>query len=130
MEVVKIKRQPSDAKQTLGVMIYNGKEVCKTLELAWNENNNRISCIPKGSYNVVRRTSPKHGNHFHITNVPKRDMILIHSANYHYQLLGCIAVGKQYFDLNSDGFLDITSSKQTLSELLKILPTEFTLVIE
>lgn len=130
MEVVNLKRFQSDEKQTLGNLYYKGQEVAKTLELAWNNNNNRISCIPKGEYKVVRRKSAKYGNHFHITNVPKRDFILIHNANYHYQLLGCIAVGFAHIDINKDGFLDVTQSKDKLSKLLKLLPLEFTLKIE
>jgi len=130
MEVVNLKRIQSDQKQTLGVLSYKGNEVAKTLELAWNDNNNRISCIPKGHYNVVRRTSAKYGKHFHVTGVPKRDFILIHNANYHYQLLGCIAVGKAHTDINKDGFLDVSESKNTMSKLLKLLPLEFILNIE
>jgi len=96
MKQVFLNRFKGDAKQTLGELLFDGKEVAKTLELAWNNNNNRISCIPTGVYKVIRRKSAKYGNHFHITNVPKRDFILIHNANYHYQLLGCIAVGKHH----------------------------------
>lgn len=129
MQQVFLNRFQSDAKQTLGELLFNGQEVAKTLELAWNDNNNRISCIPEGVYKVVRRKSAKYGNHFHITNVPKRDFILIHNANYHYQLLGCIAVGRDHIDINKDGFLDVTQSKDTMQKLLKILPLEFELVI-
>jgi Family of unknown function (DUF5675) len=129
MKQVFLNRFKGDAKQTLGELLFEGKEVAKTLELAWNNNNNRISCIPTGVYKVVRRKSAKYGNHFHVTNVPKRDFILIHNANYHYQLLGCIAVGRQHLDINKDGFLDVTESKNTMAKLLKLLPLEFELVI-
>ena len=129
METVYLNRFKSDAKQTLGELIYNGVTVAKTLELAWNNNNNRISCIPTGTYKVVRRTTPKYGNHFHILNVPHRDFILIHNANYHYQLLGCIAVGKDHIDINKDGFLDVTESRGTMIKLLKSLPIAFNLVV-
>lgn len=128
MEVV-IKRQPSDDKQTLGTMFFNDVEICKTLELAWNNNNNRISCIPKGMYKVIRRKSSKYGNHFHILDVPKRSFILIHNANYHYQLLGCIAIGSKHIDINKDGYLDIAESKKTMKKLLKELPLFFNLKI-
>lgn len=129
MEQVFLNRFQQDQKQTLGELLFNGQEVAKTLELAWNDNNNRISCIPTGIYKAVRRKSAKYGNHFHITNVPKRDFILIHNANYHYQLLGCIAVGKDHSDINKDGYLDVTQSKLTMQKLLKLLPLEFELVI-
>ena len=127
---VTIERIKHDDKQTIGVMYFEGKEVAKTLELAWNNNNNRISCIPKGTYKVVWRNSAKYGKHFHITNVPNRSLILIHNANYHYQLLGCIGVGENHTDLNKDGYLDITNSKATMRYLLRILPNNFNLIIK
>lgn len=129
MQQVYINRFQSDAKQTLGEMLFNGKVVAKTLELPWLNNNSRISCIPTGCYKVVRRWSKKYGNHFHITDVKGREFILIHNANYHYQLLGCIAVGRDHQDINKDGFLDVTQSKDTMQKLLKLLPLEFELVI-
>lgn len=129
MEQVFITRTKYEDKQTIGVMHYNGEEVCKTLELAWVNNNTRVSCVPLGRYKVVRRQSPKYGLHFHLTNVPGRSLILIHQANYHYQLLGCIAVGKNHVDINKDGYLDVTNSKRTMDKLLKVLPKEFELII-
>ena len=129
MEIVYLNRFKGDSKQTLGELLYKGKVECKTLELAWNNNNRRVSCIPTGRYKVVRRVSKKYGQHFHITNVPNRDSILIHNANYHYQLLGCVAVGKDHIDINKDGYLDVTASKATMSYLLKILPLEFDLIV-
>jgi Family of unknown function (DUF5675) len=129
MEVVQLKRISDDKKQTLGIMYFKDSEICKTLELTWNGNNPKVSCIPKGEYTVVRRFSPKYGNHFHIPNVPGRSFILIHNANYHYQLLGCIAVGRDHIDINKDGYLDVTSSKDTMSRLLRRLPLEFKLII-
>jgi hypothetical protein len=129
MEVVHLNRFKSDDKQTLGELLFKGKVEAKTLELAWNGNNRRVSCIPIGKYKVVRRVSSKYGKHFHITNVPNRDTILIHNANYHYQLLGCVAVGKDHEDINKDGYLDVTSSKAIMSYLFKILPLEFELIV-
>jgi len=129
MDQVFLNRFQSDQKQTLGELLFNGQVVAKTLELAWNENKKRISCIPKGIYKVVRRTSEKYGNHFHITNVPNRDAILIHNANYHNQLKGCVAVGREHKKLNNDSYLDVTQSKDTMQKLLKLLPLEFELVI-
>lgn len=127
--MVFIKRTHHQDKQTLGYLVYQEKEICKTLELPWLKNNNRISCIPTGEYRVIRRWSKKFNNHFHVTNVPGREWILIHNANYHYELLGCIAVGERLVDLNKDGYLDVTSSLPTMRKLLKILPNEFTLEI-
>ena len=125
-----IKRHLHQDKQTLGHLYINDVHTCATLELPWLQNNSGISCIPTGTYHVVRRRSAKYGEHFHITNVPGRSMILIHQANYHYQLLGCIAVGARHTDINKDGYLDVTNSKVTMQRLLKLLPkSPFTLTI-
>lgn len=133
METVKIireKKQPSPGVQTIGRMYYKDKQICVTLELPWKENKNRISCIPKGTYKVVERTSPKYGLHFHVTDVPGRSLILIHNANYVTDLLGCIGVGSEFTFINKDAHLDITNSRKTMAMLLKDLPKEFNLIIE
>ena len=129
MEVVHLNRTSFNKVQTLGELIYQGKVVAKTLELPDLGNQNRISCIPLGRYKVVRRYSTKFGNHFHILNVPKRSYILMHSANYFRDLLGCIGLGQSHADIDGDGYLDITSSKKTMRELLNLLPNEFELII-
>jgi len=133
MEVF-LKRESDDGTQTLGKLFINDINgvtlfSCKTLELPFKGNQKRISCIPKGKYNVKRRYSLKYGNHFHILNVPNRDFILIHNANYWFQLLGCIAVGQAHIDLNKDGKLDTTNSKLTLAKLVAVLPKETILTI-
>jgi len=129
MEEVVLNRFASTKNETLGDLIYRGKVVAKTLELPWKNNTNRVSCIPVGIYPVIRRRSAKYGLHFHVQNVPKRSYILIHNANYYWNLLGCIGVGETHKDINSDGDLDITNSKVTMNKLLAILPDKFYLKI-
>ena len=128
--LIRNKVQQSLNTQTLGTLWYKGKQLCVTLELPWNNNMKRMSCIPTGTYTVVRRTSKKYGEHFHILNVPNRSLILIHHANYHYDLLGCIGVGKNFAFINKDAHLDITASRDTMKMLLKELPDTFNLKIE
>jgi hypothetical protein len=133
MEVF-IKRLSDDGVQTLGELAindFNGVTLfsCKTLELPFKDNLKRKSCIPKAAYKVKKRHSLKYGNHFHILNVPNRDFILIHNANYWFQLLGCIAVGENHIDINKDCKKDVTNSKATMEKLNKWLPNEFTLTI-
>jgi len=132
MKVV-LNRLGETGKETLGVMTVhdNLKEVysCKTLELPWKDNKRNISCIPMGQYLAVIRFSEKHGEHFTIKDVEGREYILIHSANYHYQLRGCISVGKSYADIDKDGELDVTSSRDTMDDLLEILPDSFNITI-
>lgn len=120
--------------QTLGELdIFSDDDnlifTCKTLELEEDINAVRDDCIPKGTYKVVRRFSEKYKNHFHILDVPNRSYILIHSANYSRQLLGCIAVGHAHIDIDGDGLKDVTSSKATMHRLNEILPNEFELLI-
>ena len=126
---ITLKRITDDGVQTLGHLHLGNGKVYQTLELAWKNNAKQISCIPKGIYKVKKRTSKKYGEHFHILNVPNRDMILLHQANFHSQLRGCIAPGKGLSDLNKDSRLDVTSSKQAMKELLSYLPNSFELEI-
>ena len=112
--------------------------VCKTLELPWLDNQTGISCIPEGYYDVIPRSSPKYGNHLHVTEVPNRSLILIHPGNYagsknpktgKSDIRGCILVGKDIVDINGDGIKDITSSKNTFRELMRIAPDGFVLEV-
>lgn len=105
--------------------VYN----CPTLELPWRENKNSISCIPEGTYKVVKRISKKFGEHFHVLDVEGRSYILIHKGNYYTDIRGCILVGKDLSDINRDGHIDVVSSGSAMEDLLKIMPEEFTLTI-
>lgn len=110
---------------------------CHSLELPNLKNQRKISCISEGVYVVRKHTSPSKGLCFSLPNVPFRDNILIHSANYvgsknpatgHSDLLGCISLGTGYADLNGDGIKDIINSKATMKKLLA-LTDEFNLQI-
>lgn len=121
----------TDKLQTIGEFHVIGADFSgKTMELEYNDNKKRISCIPCGAYIVKKRISKKYGEHFHITDVPNRDFILIHSCNYSRQLLGCIGVGDAHVDLDKDGLKDITNSKITLAKLYDIMPDTFKLIIK
>ena len=77
---------------TNGILFFDGKEVCKTIELPWKNNQRRISCIPEGIYKIRKRFSPKFKWHIEIMNVKNRDYILFHPANDALkELNGCIA---------------------------------------
>ena len=78
--------------ETNGTLSFNGKEICKTIELSWKENQRRISCIPVGIYKVRKRFSSKFKWHLEVMNVKNRDLILFHPANNALkELNGCIA---------------------------------------
>lgn len=122
---------PTQTPGDFSVYLGNEKPIykCKTLELEVDKNAKRDDAIPAGIYKVVKRWSSKYGNHFHILDVPDRDMILIHNANFSRQLLGCIAVGQQHVDIDKDGLLDVTNSVATLKKLVSLLPNEWILKV-
>ena len=131
---VKIQRISKTDFQCLGIWtIYDDNNFpfwqCRTLELPDQGNQKRISCIPEGTYDVIKRNSAKYGDHFHILGVPNRSYILVHNANYKRQLKGCVAVGLAHIDIDGDGHRDVTRSKQTLKDLNRELPDSFKLEI-
>lgn len=107
---------------------------CKTLELPWKNNERNISCIPEGTYPVKIRYSKKYGTHLHITNVPDRDLILIHWGNFagsknpksgHSDIRGCVLVGQRYGDIDGDDIEEILASKkQTFNKIMEFVKDE------
>jgi hypothetical protein len=118
-------------KQTIGELLIDGTEFCKTLELKWLDNTRNKSCIPEGTYKVVKRLAheKRKYNHFHVLNVPDRSYILIHTGNYSRQILGCILVGDKHVDMDKDGLVDVANSTVTLKKLYELMPDEFELTI-
>ena len=77
---------------TNGQLFLNGTKLCATIELPWKDNAPMLSCIPEGWYILKKRYSLKFGWHLLVTNVPNRDLVLIHPANNALlELKGCIA---------------------------------------
>jgi hypothetical protein len=77
---------------TNSVLSLNGKEICKTIELPWRNNQARVSCIPEGKYKIRKRFSAKFKWHLELINVKNRKYILLHPANNALkELNGCIA---------------------------------------
>jgi len=130
MKQLTLIRLSYEKEQTLGYLFDGLKKLACTLELEWADNQKRISCIPEGCYKVVKRTSEKYKEHFHILDVVGRDWILIHHGNFHKDILGCILVGYRHTDIDGDGYRDVTSSRSKMNELVDYLPNEFELVIK
>ncbi len=120
-------RSPSTDQGTFGTFVLEDGTSYHSLELPWKGNDHGISCIPPGVYNCHWITSPKHGECYQVMDVPHRDMIEIHSANFAgdsnkgfiTQLLGCIALGMsigilhgQLAVLNSKGAIASFEAKQ------------------
>lgn len=125
-------RGDDDGKQTLGnLLVINAgiDAIFSTLEPSWQHNKQRLSCIPWGRYTIRKRTSLKFGQHFHVQDVQGRDWILMHKGNFRDDSTGCILIGHNHADINGDGSLDVTRSKDAMSVLLGLLPDRCTLDI-
>jgi hypothetical protein len=124
MTKVTLKRESDNGVQTTGILFVekDGQvRTFKALELPFKNNQHNISCIPEGVYKCKytrsNRLSALKGTDFYtyeILDVPNRDGIRIHSANYASQLLGCVALGKDFRDLNNDGNVDLTDSRMAV----------------
>lgn len=119
-----ITRFSDDGKVTLGDATY-GEFKCKTLELPWLQNQQNVSCIPTGIYKCRKIVSPSLGECFEVMDVPNRTYVRGHAANFTRQIRGCIVFGRTHADIDHDGIVDITRSKETLEELMALLPDEF-----
>lgn len=130
---VHIERIRDTGRQTLGrLTIYAGEMMqyqCVTLEPSFVLNQSYISCIPTGKYPLEKRRSRKYDEHFHIKNVPNRSYTLIHAMNFYKQSEGCVGPGKRFKYLNDDNEFDVTSSRDTLGDLLKYLPDKTILLV-
>jgi len=119
---------------TLGSMfVLNGEELlhrCKSIELPWLNNQRNVSCVPEGTYNVIKDYNI---NKFRLLWVRDRSGILIHVGNfvagYHKDSEGCILPGNYFYDLNDDGMLDIAESAMAMNSLWQVLPDRFKLII-
>lgn len=116
--------------ETLGSFYVDGKMICKTMELRWEDNKKNISCIPEGFYDVVKEANSPHHSypHFRILDVPNRNGVLIHKITYVSGLQGCIGVG-EFKDLNGDEVPDIINSGINLQHLYDMMPEKFELEI-
>lgn len=128
-------------KETLGgLRVVDGNEVlfeCCALELPWRDNQNNVSRIPDGTYVVEKLGQSPAFQYEHPWihdegsryAAGDRGGIKIHVANFARQLEGCVAVGKEFRDLDGDGLLDVTDSEETLEGLLDAMPDKTTIEI-
>jgi len=128
-----LNRLQQDEVQTLGrFYLYDELDEvfsCVVLELPDRQNQNSISRICSGVYTCKKRYSDKYKDHFHVTDVEGRELILIHYGNYYTNTRGCILFGDDFAKINSDEFIDITNSKATIKDLMEIAPDEWELTI-
>lgn len=135
-KIVTITRTKSTKDATYGNLrvIQNDKVLfeCKTLERPWVDNKNNVSCIPPGTYDVMKTYSNRFKKPLYlIDKVPGRSGVRIHPANFVSQLEGCIALGDKFADINNDGILDVTNSVATqkkFDEVMNNMPFKLELI--
>ena len=121
--VIKLHRFKQDDKQTLSrLTVFNDDGdplfTSLALERGWRDNKQNISCIPAGVYDIILEYSPRFNmDLWEIKGVENRSECKFHSANYWYELNGCIAPGLRASDIDKNGYLDVTQSKASLKEL-------------
>jgi len=98
-----------------------------TIEREWKDNQNNISCVPPGKYDLESFDSTRFGrtwclvNHslgVYKYNTNGRFAILFHPANYATDLAGCIGVGK---DIMNNPKAGVTNSNAAFGKLKLIL---------
>ena len=102
---------------------------CFTLELPWCDNKTNVSCIPEGTYRLLKHESPANGSCLLIEGVDGRSHIQIHSGNYTSQIKGCVLVGDSIKYLNSDYIPDVTNSRSTLKQLIRAVDVDAEITI-
>lgn len=122
MKKITLKRINSSSECVLGVLELDNKEICKTLELPWRDNQKGISCIPAGEYKLSPYPSSRFGEVYIVNDVPNRTGILIHTGNTADDIEGCILVGDSYGKLN--GKKAVLNSRQAFNLLKETLGEE------
>ena len=100
-----------------------------TLELPFRNNEKQKSCILSAFYTVEPRTSPKYGKHLLVNGTAPRELILMHQGNYPKDTEGCILIGTDFGDIDKDGKLEITSSRQAMRKLVELVDEPAELII-
>lgn len=133
MRKVTLVRDPSEESGTFGVLTA-GMFRCYSLELAWKDNAQNVSCIPTGIYQCKLINSPKFGAVYEVCDVPGRTHVLIHRGNFagtfplKSDVEGCILVGNAIGEIA--GQRALLSSKDALMRFMDDLEGEpFTLEI-
>ena len=113
---------------TIGNWYHEDELICHTMEKAWHQNKNDISCVPAGLYDLTYRVSHTQGETFYLSN-PKlnvtldddgtRTYIQLDVANIQSELKGCIALGLG-FGIYKDEW-SVTGSGMAKDKLMTLL---------
>lgn len=112
-------RVGSSSRGTFGVLRFGAVPFVLTLERPWQDNQQRVSCIPVGRYVCRRMRSPKFGVTFEVTGVPNRTHILFHSGNTIEDTEGCILLAEEFSGTWEKPML--ASSQRGFCEFLKLM---------
>lgn len=86
---------------TIGVLICEKMSILATLELPDRDNQCDVSCIPEGTYVLVRgRRTGTDSPVLQVLGVSGRKGIQIHIGNTTDDIKGCILVGREFGKLN------------------------------
>ncbi|WP_051412154.1 DUF5675 family protein [Halonatronum saccharophilum] len=113
--IIEIDRTEMTNESTMGMLKVDGDLVGYTLELPWEDNKRRKSCILAGQYKAFIRdksTSRWNYNVIQLRNVPNRNAIQIHRGNKISHTKGCILIGK------TKGDNVVWQSKAAMDELM------------
>lgn len=138
-----IRREPKrPADCTLGILLIADALSLVTLELPWIPSSTckgglkGKSCVPLGTYQLVRHDSKKHPRTWALVNHdldvvhfegedddPDEDRAtcLIHAANFPSQLQGCIAPGTRTANAPQGGYM-VCDSRKAMDLLREALP--------
>lgn len=112
-----------------------------SVELPWFDNKPFTSCIPEGSYELVKRRSQvvkrssggEYDEGWEVTDVIGRDDIMIHPGNWPFNFQGCIGIGLNYEILNDRAGVPrnaVTQSRQAFKQFMSILDEENSWVLK
>lgn len=110
----------------------------KALELPDLNNKRSISCIPEGRYPITKYLHPKKGKCLLVHHVPGRSEIMIHKGNYAASTnpvtktkdtKGCILPGREFADIDQDGYLDIIDSTNTMNQLYDLIEGDHNYIV-
>ena len=137
MRRVIIQRDPSGDQGTPGKLTTDAGFTCATLELPARNNAPDISCVPAGTYLVVKDYSGKRSRYvYELRRVPGRREIQFHKGNWagrkelglRADTEGCILLGKSIGELK--GQLAVLASEVTVAAFEAAMHNEpFELVI-
>lgn len=116
-------------------------EFCYSIERPWRDNAPNVSRVPNGTYSVVPWVSPSRGPVWaliggtvspYIEDVPdraKRWGVLIHIANYPFNVEGCLGLGSSYAEESDKGGPAVWSSTKTIDLWRNLVHSESHIIL-